>query len=196
MLPNFVEYFWLGFAITAIPGAVFFETIRRCLSDTESVRGFLTGNFTGMALIILSSFLGLGFINNNSLTRIFYSLSGVVLIYLGISAILQNPKVSKVNHHKYSSFYTGLFLAVANPLSIIFWISLTGNFLQSSNGFIEPILYSAGVMAGALALCILLIVIVNRFESFINDRYIKIISVIFGLIITAYGLLILSKVFG
>lgn len=44
-----LQSFVLGFAISALPGAVLFEVIRRALLDKPSVLGFLVGNFSGIA---------------------------------------------------------------------------------------------------------------------------------------------------
>jgi threonine/homoserine/homoserine lactone efflux protein len=192
----------LGFAISAVPGAVFFETIRRTLSKQYSVMPFQLGNFSGISTIILVALFGVATILSNSTSaNVFYGLSGGLLLYLGIRSILTKQPQAHIITKKtgfkstYSSFLTGYILAVANPLSIIFWISLIGKFHLQSNTFIAMLVNIISTLIGALMLFVLLIILVSYMRNNIKELYLIWMARIFGLILVAYGILTLSKLF-
>lgn len=195
MLADFIESFILGFAITAVPGAVLFEVVRRCLSVNSSVTRFLLGNFAGMALVISFAFLGLNFITKDVVADLLLSLSGVLLIYIGVSAIRQNPDAKNAKVSQKSAFGAGFVLAAANPLSILFWISLTGRFMKESQSLSITLLLVLSVMCGSLLLFFILILAMRTVKTSLSAVHMKYMSIIFGLIITTYGVITLLKIF-
>ncbi len=201
MWRNVIENFILGFVISAVPGAVFIETIRRLLVDKTSVWKFLLGNFIGMLLIIVSVFLGFAvLVTQGSIANVFYGVSGLVLIFLGLSSIVSGPRNETKKLHlknktsSYIAFTSGLLLAVANPLSIVFWIALIGVWMQTAN-IMEAGIYSVSVLAGALTLFIILIVVINTPQARVSVKYLTLLSRVFGMVILIYGIVMLSKAF-
>lgn len=193
MLLSLLENFVLGLAISAVPGAVFFETIRRSLLEYSSVFRFLLGNFSGMVLIAASSYLGLTrLLSGEIFSLIFYLVSGSVLVYLGTTAIMvKKSKIERIHNSissKRSAYLVGLTLAVANPLSIIFWASLMGKFIKEDGGGMDAILNSIVVLAGAAILFIILVVCAKFAKNLLTPNRLIIMSRFFGVIITIYGL--------
>lgn len=195
-----VQYFCLGFVITAIPGAVFFETIRRAMTDKASIVKFMAGNFSGMFLIIFSVLFGLSaLLSNKSLGHAFYALSGAVLFYIGITSLLakhggKKPIGNKKqNHASLSAFLTGLVLAAANPISIVFWISMTGKMVQDKTSIYLVVLNCVSIVLGASLVFIILITFGSRSKNQINTHHLLLLSRGFGLIIFAYGIMTFSR---
>ncbi len=189
-------YIFLGFSVAAVPGAVFFEVIRRTLSDKVSLLKFLLGNLAGMVILALSVLLGFArLINNPLVANIFYISCGVVLVVLGITSIL-NTSSNKPKSHKsrYGAFATGLSLSVLNPLGIVFWIALVGKIVQEANDMTQVILNITGVTVGSLILFGIVIVLISTFKLKITPKYLTILSRSFGFVIFVYGLLSFSKV--
>lgn len=125
----------LGFSISAVPGAVFFETIRRTIQNKSSIAWFLAGNFAGVAILALLSVLGVELLLSSLvIEKLFYGVSSLLLLAIGLSSILYAPKkidatgTAGLNNKIRGAFLVGLILALANPISIIFWISIVGTF--------------------------------------------------------------------
>lgn len=196
-----VENFILGFAISAVPGAVFVETIRRTLFDKKTIIQFLSGNFVGMLIIVVSVFSGLALIINDPTTSsIFYAICGSVLIMLGISSIFIKPSydTKKVgltkNKSNYAAFATGFLLSVANPLSIIFCISIIGKIIQDTNSTNLAIINSLSVIAGSIVLFVILVMIIGVLHVRVNVRNLTLLSRVFGIVLLMYGLVTFSKI--
>lgn len=196
-----VENFGLGFAISAVPGAVFVETIRRTLFDKQTIIKFLAGNLVGMLIIVVSVFSGLAIlIHDRPTANIFYGLSGSVLMLLGVSSIIikpsYHPKTAKLTANKsnYAAFATGLLLSIANPLGIIFWIAIIGRVLQDTSSIALAILNSLSVVVGSLVLFMLLITIINVIPMKVNLRHLTLLSRVFGIVLVLYGLATFSKI--
>ena len=200
---DLLQSFILGFAITAVPGAVFFETIRRTLGNNSSVYSFLVGNFTGMLVVIATVFFGIStFLNKQFVENIFYIASGIILLFIGIQSVLSqpsadaigSPKVAKLRHMHLSATFAGIVLAVANPVSIIFWASLMGTFI-SSMGKLSAVMNIFAVLLGAVVLFIILVYVAGRMKSYLNDNLLLWLTRVFGGIIIVYGIAMISNLF-
>ncbi len=193
----FIQCFLLGFAVTAIPGAVFFEVIRRTLTDKYSIRNFLFGSFSGTFLIIGAVFLGLStLLTDESLAKVFYLLSAMVLIYVGLASFVNapGPKKIKKTRESYRAFVTGFVLGSANPISILFWIATIGKLLQTDGSLASAGLNSLFILLGAVSVYVILIPLVSYSQNIFKAKNIQILSRVFGAIILIYGCLTLSKV--
>lgn len=185
-----LENLWLGFLLTALPGPVFFEVIRRQLSDRSSVVSFLFGNYTGVAIIAVLALTGLVFITEYINQNTFYLVSGAVLVYIGVSSIFsagrQTTTVKPARQHAYT---LGLILSLANPVSVAFWMSIVGKFYAETDGYALPWVYSLVVIVGGVLCFVLLIILLNRFGRFIKPGHVVLLSWLFGLILLGYGLM-------
>lgn len=193
---DLIGYIFLGFSITATPGAVFFETVRRTLSEKDSLIKFQLGNFTGMTLIISSVFLGFaGIISNPLIANIFYILCGSILIILGISALLDKSSYEiKGKKSRYSAYVTGILLSVLNPLGVVFWIALVGKIVQETNNMMYAAMNIFGAVAGAAMLFVVLVILISIFRLKITPRFLILLSRVFGFVILIYGVLSFSQV--
>lgn len=193
---EFLGYVALGFAVTAIPGAVFFETLRRLLISTSSAYWFLAGNFSGMALIIASSYIGLpSIMHNQTVALVFYLTSAMLLIYLGVTALASKemPKSEAGTYQKNlqsgTSYLVGFTLSIANPLSIAFWVSLSGQLLSTYSNVVAW-LYSLAIMLGA-ALVFSIMIFSSATIRKLKASHLVIVSKISGLVILYFGVMTL-----
>lgn len=199
MLIQVIENILLGFAISAAPGAVFFETIRRALSKKDSTILFQLGNFSGMIMIAIISLAGVAvFFSHSAVATLFYATSGALLLYIGAHSLFSKPRYDALANEQnikssYSAFVSGLILAVANPLGIIFWISLTGRLQQQSGNEIILLVNVLSVIMGALILFVLLVSTVKYLRKKIKETHLIVMSRVSGLIIIFYGLAALGK---
>ncbi|MBC7581275.1 hypothetical protein H7097_00210 [Aeromicrobium sp.] len=86
MLFNLIQNFWLGFVITATPGAVLVEALRRSNDPGLHLAKFLAGTFIGMAVVILLAFPGVSVLQDSIAGSLFFLISGSILIYRRISS--------------------------------------------------------------------------------------------------------------
>jgi threonine/homoserine/homoserine lactone efflux protein len=201
MILKIIENIVLGFAISAVPGAVFFETIRRTLAKKSTIIEFQIGNFSGMIFVAIMALLGLATsLSHPATAKFFYATSGGLLIYIGIKAAFSRPQYDTTpdSHRsppRFSSFLSGLTLAIANPLSIIFWISLTGTFYQQSREVLPVLANTLSVLFGAFLLFAALITTAIRLRTKVKDSYLLGSTRLFGVVIAVYGILTLAKLF-
>ena len=199
MVSNVIENFVLGFVISAIPGAVFFETIRRAIRSNAEVLIFLLGNFSGMLVIIVASFIGLSAgSTSDGNARLFYCVSGALLCYIGVSAILSKYKKPKNIHTNavrasYSAYATGFVLAMANPISVAFWLSLSANVLHETTSLLMAVISCLSVLAGAAVLFLTLIWVVRYANLNLETKQTLLISRVIGVILLCYGFASLYK---
>lgn len=192
----------LGFAISAAPGPVFFETVRRTILERSSVVYFLIGNFIGISIIIAVVFLGLSAVTlEGQVENVLYLSSGLILLWIGLSASLTKPEKQHmpevgINFTEYGdwvkSFSVGVILAVANPVSILFWVSIIGSYIVDMT-LAAALLNGIAVLTGALFLFLLLVLVVGRAKKNLDNRVLLWANRIFGGIIIFYGITMLLK---
>lgn len=196
MLINLIQNFWLGFVITATPGAVLLEAMRRSLNPGLHLLRFLAGNFVGMLVVITLSFAGVSVLQNSVTGSMFFIISGSILLFIGLSTFLAKPQLLKsqaiVNGSEASSLFAGLILAVANPLSFVFWLSIIGGF-RDGKTITDTVLSISAVVAGALSVFVLLILAAQKLQTIITPRREQFLSRLFGALIILFALVILYK---
>lgn len=191
---SLIEFIVLGFIISAIPGAVFFETLRRSVMHPLSAVRFQVGNFVGMLTIIVTAHIGLAaFFLHDTLSAIFYAISGLVLLYIGVQAAMVRQASFDANttaksFTKPGSLISGLTLALANPISILFWVSLIGAFIAERHSTAQTIISSLAVVGGALIFFVLLILLSSWLRQYLRPLHLVWLSRIFGVAIILFGL--------
>lgn len=137
---------------------------------------------------------------------ILWIISGFILLFLGISSILslkkENIKESNTNlsDKRLPTFISGILITLTNPVTIVGWLAIAGNFFLIWNdkfpeskkfAFITIILIVAGVMLWFLPLTF----IVSKLKKVINKKlqnyliiFSNIILIIFGIIAFYYAL--------
>ncbi len=134
MLEKIMNSLLIGFAVAAIPGAVFIETIRRTLTKNV-ISGILLvlGEFFGHVLLFLILFFGVSHFFTNELVSKFLYLAGFLLmLLLGLQAF-KNPNQTHQEKSltlEGSSFLVGFGLSITDPYIIGLWVTLSGAYLS------------------------------------------------------------------
>lgn len=187
----------LGISLAAPIGLVSVEMIERGLSH-----GFWSafvvriGGALGNTLCLVMATLGLSFLLQSPVVKNLCSLIGaVVLIYLGLKSVI---KAKHINVHLQSGaakksymngIMTGLFLSIANPMGIIFWISIFAasyDLNAHSNqwsGFIE----NTAIILGVLLWGAMLSGALELGRRFFNHRMIQVINLVAGATLVCFG---------
>jgi len=191
----------LGFVLNAIPGVVFLETTRRALAK-RAVLSFLAGNYIGVIIVIMVTMFGLASVLKNSTwSHAFYLLSGVTLLYIGLTSIASKklkPKTVKIRaktrispHHK--AFAAGFVLAIANPVGILFWVAIIGRYLNGHENYFQIASNSTAILLGGAFFYALLLFVISLTHKLISPKYMVVLSDVFGVIILVYGGFIMTK---
>lgn len=92
------------------------------------------------------------------------------------------------------AFLSGLVLATANPVSIIFWLSLVGNHTAAEHTFTLTLAHCLFVVLGAATLFLVVVRGAARLHLNTHSSYILWPARAFGLIIMTYGLMMWTKI--
>lgn len=187
----------IGFAVAAIPGAVFIETTRRTL--IQGLRsGFLLvfGEFLGHILLFLIIFFGFSeFFKYNLVNAVLYIGGGLLMLWLGYNAFstshnYTNKTTSELS--KNSSLFIGLGFSISDPYIIGLWIALSGTYLLQFDPLVA-VVHILLVSLGFLLFFIPLILLVHYLGRKIPDNYIVWLSRIGGIILIFTACVFLRK---
>lgn len=189
----YIESILLGISLAAIPGPIFFEVLRRTLTN-GLLSGVLlaVGEFLANFLILMLTFLGVyQFLLVGWVKSALFVFGGAILAWIGANALkIKKEDVEAISIKEFSksnSLLTGFALATTSPLTIVVWISVGGAYLAQYSSkviaFINISLLALGVMLFFFALAML--VHITRHK--ISARYVLLSSKIFGVILIGYG---------
>lgn len=189
----------IGISIAAIPGPVFFELVRRTLTN-----GFLSGSlinagqFFANVVVLSLTFFGAGlFLTSDILKMILYLVGGLVILWLGSSALRLKRKDIEEGYKKKitngNSFFVGFNLGAANPIVIALWISLSGSYLMQFSSKYLAFLNIILIAFGFVVFFFILATIIHYTRHKISPEYVILLSKIFGLILIFYGGLFIYK---
>ena len=191
---GFLESILIGFSISAIPGPIFFEIVRRVLTKNFwSGISISIGDFIGNFLILLLIFFGVStFLTSQTAQSILFILGSCILIWLGINALrLKKEEIDNSYKNKISnknSILIGLGISISSPIVIAFWISLSGSYLvqfTSKNVAFLNIFY---ITLGFVLFHLILALIIHFTKHKISSKNIIKFSKVFGIILILYGI--------
>ena len=193
----------MGIAFAAPPGAVTAETFRRGARGGFALAlGVQLGSLVGDATYALLALAGLAALAQNPALQIALGAFGAMfLMYLAWSSFqtarvdlsgFENPGLNQR-----SAFLSGMAISLANPWAIAFWLSLGGALatLGVANADTTYIaIFFASFMLGAAAWSVALALIVGRMRGLMRPVVFRIVSVVCGIVLGAFGLLAASRV--
>ncbi|NQZ85127.1 MAG: LysE family translocator [Nanoarchaeales archaeon] len=191
---GFLESILIGFSISAIPGPIFFEIVRRVLTKNFwSGISISIGDFIGNFLILLLIFFGVStFLTSQTAQSILFITGSCILIWLGITALrLKKEEIDNSYKNKISnknSILIGLGISISSPIVIAFWISLSGSYLvqfTSKNVAFLNIFY---ITLGFVLFHLILALIIHFTKHKISSKNIIKFSKVFGIILILYGI--------
>lgn len=193
-----IEKIVLGITLSAPIGPVSLEMIKRGLN-----KGFFAaftirlGAVIGNILCLLASYYGISALTNSDKTLAIFTLIGaLVLIYMGSKSLLDKKSIqlsidSQPAAYKFSNgLMTGFVLALANPVAIVFWLSIfaatldtTTENAQSWIGLLQNFTIIGGVILWGLFLSSLL----ELAKRLFNEKFLRTISRIAGAMLILFG---------
>jgi threonine/homoserine/homoserine lactone efflux protein len=198
----FISAVGLGIAISAPPGPIATESLRR-----GAVRGFRAafmvqaGSLIGDTVWAILALVGIAFLVQNVPARLILTTVGVVLlIRLGISALRDARSGRSPHEQPYAQrpsqrndFTTGMLLSLANPFAIAFWLGIGSSVIAANldpTMQVQPIhliVFFSGFMLGVLAWMLLFCVVVGWGRRYLKPPLFRLINAICGLVLLLFG---------
>ncbi|MED1468801.1 LysE family translocator [Bacillus salipaludis] len=193
----FLSYILLGLSLAAPIGPINAAQIDRGIRS-----GFMHSWLIGVGAVVadgvymLIVYIGVVQFLEAPIVQTFLWLFGCfVLVYTGIESILKAGTLSLEYTRKkeplIKSFFSGFFMSISNPLTILFWLGIYGSVLAktaatSTNG--ELIIYSTAIFIGLLLWDITMAGVSSSFRNFLTSRLLVMISLLSGLSLIGFGL--------
>jgi threonine/homoserine/homoserine lactone efflux protein len=195
---SLVQNILLGLSLAAPIGPVNLEIIKRGLQSGFR-QAFITGlgamsaDLTYLTLIFfgLTLFLKIPFI------KIFLALAGsFVLIYLGTTSVRdffqkQELDVNQTQRFFKNSYIAGYFITICCPITIVWWTGVFAALLASQTetqaGF-SAYLSCLTILLGCFIWVIFLSAALHWGKKIINEKFIRIITLIAGMFLIGFGI--------
>ncbi len=184
----------LGFSIAAPVGPIGIHCIRKTLQF-----GRLSGLFSGLGAAVadlmygMIAAFGVTFISNALLAGQFWLrvVGGIFLIYLGVKTFVYKTKIEAGKKVYRTSlmrdFMTTFFLTATNPMTILSFIAIFGGLGLSQDGN-HSLPLVLGVFCGSALWWLILCEFVTLFRKKIEEKMMRWMNRIAGLIIFGFGI--------
>lgn len=195
---NIFSYIVLGLSLSIPVGPISIEMIKRGIRNGfwHSWAVGLGGMSADIVLMFLIYFGVSTYLTTPMAQLIMWIFGFIILVYLGYESIrdafkevhisdeIQKESISK-------AFLSGFLIAISNPLNIIFWIGIYGSVLTTTLNTVsqgQSFLYSSAIFIGIALWDITVAASVHFGRKFTNQRFIKWLSVIAGLVLIGFGI--------
>jgi L-lysine exporter family protein LysE/ArgO len=194
----FLSYVFLGLSLAAPIGP-----INAAQLDHGIKNGFFHSWMVGVGAMLadmvymLAVYLGIVHFLEIPIIKSFLWLFGFfVLTYTGIECILGAGKIdSGIRNHKKEpvskSFFSGFFMSLSNPLTILFWLGIYGSVLAKTVDTYDTsqlLLYSCAIFTGICLWDLTMALLASTFRKLLTARLLAHISILSGLSLVGFGL--------
>lgn len=192
----FFGYIFLGLTLAAPIGPV-----NAAQLDKGIKSGFFhawlvgLGAMTADVIYMMMVFFGVvHFLEIPFMKSFLWSFGFFVLVYTGIESILHAGKVSSNTSSNEESparsFFSGFFMSISNPLTILFWLGIYGSVLAKTSAEYDiphVIIYSIAIFIGLILWDITMAAIASSFRKYLNQKILTAISILSGLSLIGFG---------
>ncbi len=203
MLSNYLfSAFILGVIVAIPPGAVTVVACQRALQHGfKNSLLFTTGSCISDIFYIILVYYGLtGFVYNDSYKIVLWVVCGLLLVLIGMTTataiyrddIHKKTDKALVQPKPLFTFVSGIFITLTNPLTILGWIAIAGNFFLIWNSRYPlsknySVITIVIIMIGVLVWFLPLIFIVSKLKKVINLRLQKYLIALSGICLMVFG---------
>ncbi|MCD4838935.1 LysE family translocator [Neobacillus sedimentimangrovi] len=193
----FLSYILLGISLAAPIGPINAAQI-----DQGIRNGFMHSWLIGVGAVIADGiymfivYIGVvGFLETPFMQIFLWLFGFFVLLYIGMETIKNAGKVH-LNHTRgrdplTKSFFTGFFMSISNPLTILFWLGIYGSVLAKTAATYETsqlILYSSAIFIGLIMWDITMASVASSFRKFLTSPLLVMISLLSGVSLMGFGI--------
>jgi L-lysine exporter family protein LysE/ArgO len=193
----FLSYILLGLSLAAPIGPINAAQIDRGIRY-----GFVHSWLIGVGAVVadgvymLIVYIGVvQFLETAFMQTFLWFFGCFVLMYTGIETFMNAGKID-INYARekeplIKSFFSGFFMSISNPLTILFWLGIYGSVLAKTAATYESsqlILYSSAIFIGLLLWDITMAGVASSFRNFLNSHLLVAISFLSGLSLVGFGI--------
>lgn len=193
----FLSYILLGLSLAAPIGPINAAQIDRGIRG-----GFMHSWFIGVGAVVadgiymLIVYIGVVQFLETAFMQTFLWLFGCfVLIYTGVETILKAGQIHFENTRSsepiIKSFFSGFFMSISNPLTILFWLGIYGSVLAKTAAAYENsqlIVYSSAIFIGLLIWDITMAGVASSFRKYLTSSLLVTISLLSGVSLLGFGI--------
>lgn len=193
----FLSYILLGLSLAAPIGPINAAQIDRGIRN-----GFMHAWLIGVGAVVadgiymLVVYIGVVQFLETAFMQTFLWLFGCfILMYTGIETFMNAGKIhlaqSRDKEPLIKSFFSGFFMSISNPLTILFWLGIYGSILAKTAATYNTgqlVLYSSAIFIGLLTWDIAMASVASGFRRFLTTNLLVVISFISGLSLIGFGL--------
>ncbi len=201
----FLTSFLIGLSGAISPGPLLAITVEETIK-----RNFKAGPIiiVGHALLELFMviFLVLGFGNFLKMEKVQIWLSisgGIFLIYFGVSTFFSTSKFITENYKNleltknHFLIFKGFFVSLSNPYWTVWWITIGIVYLSFAlpYGFLGIFLFFIGHILSDFLWYSFISYFIYKSKKVINKKYLKYLSIFFGIFLIGFGIFLIVKKF-
>jgi len=193
----FLSYILLGLSLAAPIGPINAAQIDRGIRN-----GFMHAWLIGVGAVfadgiyMLVVYIGVVKFLEAPIVQTFLWLFGCfILVYTGIETVKNAGKINfeytRSKEPLVKSFFSGFFMSISNPLTILFWLGIYGSILAKTAASYETsqlIFYSSAIFIGLLLWDITMAGVSSSFRNFLTSRLLAMISLMSGLSLMGFGI--------
>ncbi|MEK3990806.1 LysE family transporter [Robertmurraya sp. FSL R5-0851] len=193
----FFSYVLLGLSLAAPIGP-----INAAQMDKSIKHGFLNAWVLGLGSVIadiiymLLVFLGFSQFIEIPIVKMFLWLFGFfVLVYTGVEGLIGAGKIVLSNGNRDASlsksFFTGFFMSISNPLTILFWLGIYGSVLAKTTTMYEHtelLYFSSAIILGLVIWDVCMAAVASSFRKLLTTKLLTIITIISSISLIGFGL--------
>lgn len=193
----FIGYVFLGLSLAAPIGPV-----NAAQLDKGIKSGFFHAWLVGLGAMIadiiymLAVFLGIvHFLEIPFMKSFLWSFGFFILVYTGIESLISAGKISSntrnIEDSAIKSLFSGFFMSISNPLTILFWLGIYGSVLAETSAKYNQTqiaIYSLAIIFGLLLWDIIMASVASSFRRFLSMKVLTAISILSGLSLIGFGI--------
>ncbi|MCM3568176.1 LysE family transporter [Neobacillus mesonae] len=193
----FLSYILLGLSLAAPIGPVNAAQIDRGIRS-----GFMHSWLVGVGAVLadgiymLVVYIGVvRFLEIEFMQTFLWLFGFFVLIYTGIETMMNAGKVhleyARSSEPLIKSFFTGFFMSISNPLTILFWLGIYGSVLAKTAATYETaqlVLYSCAIFIGLILWDITMASVSSSFRKYLTSHLLVTISMLSGVSMIGFGI--------
>lgn len=194
----FISYIFLGLSLAAPIGPVNAAQLDRGIKN-----GFFHSWMVGVGAMVadmiymLAVYMGVVHFLEIPIVKSFLWLFGFfVLTYTGIECMIGSGNMDPLSYNRKKepvskSFFSGFFMSLSNPLTILFWLGIFGSVLAktaSTYSTNQLLLYSCAIFTGIMIWDLSMAMLASLFRKFLTSQLLSFISIASGLSLIGFGL--------
>ncbi|RFU60875.1 LysE family translocator [Peribacillus glennii] len=192
-----IGYIFLGLSLAAPIGPINAAQLDRGIKNgfwNAWVLGLGAALADGIYMILV--YLGVVHFLETPFMKTFLWLFGFfVLTYTGIESMISAGKIAADERRNkeslLKSFFSGFFMSISNPLTILFWLGIFGSVLANASAkydFNQLLLFSGAIFLGIFIWDFSMAFMASTARRFLTPSILKIISMVSGLSLIGFGI--------